>query len=241
MIEKDHIHSAFDEDLQNLQSTVMRMGGLVEASIINTSRALADSDEELARKVVDDDQQIDTLESEINLAALELVALRQPIAQDLRFVFAVLKIATNLERIGDYAKNVAKRTTVLLQTPPPNGAAASIRRLARSVQVLLKDSLDSFAEKDAEKSREIIARDRDIDLMYNSLFREFLTYMMEDPRSITPAMHLHFMAKNLERAGDHITSVSEQVIFLVTGEMPRDDRPVGDTTSYEALTLDAVK
>ncbi|MDE0303738.1 MAG: phosphate signaling complex protein PhoU [Albidovulum sp.] len=240
MIEKEHIHSAFDRDLHNLQSSVMRMGGLVEASIINTSRALADNDEELARKIVDDDQLIDGLESEVNLAALELLALRQPIAQDLRFVFAVLKIATNLERIGDYSKNMAKRTTVLLKTPPPNGAVASIRRLSHSVQVLLKDSLDSFAERDAEKAREIIVRDRDIDLMYNSLFREFLTYMMEDPRSITPAMHLHFMAKNLERAGDHITSVSEQVIFQVTGEMPKDDRLVEDTTSYEAVSMGAV-
>ena len=237
MIEKEHIHSAFDHDLHNLQSSIMRMGGLVEASIMNTSRALSENDEVLARKIVDDDQLVDGLESEINLAALELLALRQPIAQDLRFVFAVLKIATNLERVGDYAKNVAKRTTVLLQTPPPNGAAASIRRLSHSVQVLLKDSLDSFAEKDEEKAREIIVRDRDIDLMYNSLFREFLTYMMEDPRSITPAMHLHFMAKNLERSGDHITSVAEQVVFLVTGEMPKDDRPVGDTTSYDAVSL----
>ncbi|MCY4461441.1 MAG: phosphate signaling complex protein PhoU [Albidovulum sp.] len=235
MIEKDHIHSAFDQDLKNLQASVMRMGGLVEASIINSSIALADSDEELARKIVEDDHMIDSLETEINLAALELSALRQPIAQDLRFVFAVLKIATNLERIGDYAKNVAKRTTVLLQTSPPDGATASILRLARSVQVLLKDSLDSFAERDVEKAREIIVRDHDIDLMYNSLFREFLTYMMEDPRSITPSMHLHFMAKNLERSGDHITSVAEQVIFLATGEMPKDDRPVGDTTPFESV------
>ena len=237
MIEKEHIHSAFDKDLQNLQSSIMRMGGQVEAAIIDTSRALADSDEALARKIVENDQIIDALESEINLSSLELLALRQPIAQDLRFVFAVLKIATNLERIGDYSKNVAKRTTILLQTSPPNGAIASIRRMAHSVQLLLKDSLDSFAEKDVDKAREIIIGDRDIDLMYNSIFREFLTYMMEDPRSITPAMHLHFMAKNFERVGDHITSISEQVIFFVTGEMPTDDRPVWDTTSYDALNL----
>ena len=145
-----------------------------------------------------------------------------------------MKIAANLERIGDYAKNMAKRTALLAQMSPISGAQSALRRMAREVNEMLKDALDAYIQRDTAKAAEVIQRDADVDQMYNALFREFLTFMMEDPRNITPCMHLHFMAKNTERMGDHVTSIAEQVIYLVTGKMPEENRPKGDVTSTDA-------
>ena len=236
MIDSDHIHTAFDQDLKSMNALVMSMGGLVEAAILNTIKALDTNDIELARRVVEEDAKIDALEIELDSVALRLVALRQPRAQDLRSVFAALKIGTNLERIGDYAKNMAKRMTVLIQDPPPQGASSSLKRMNRCVQIMLKETLEAYINQDAAAAQRSIERDREVDMLYNSLFREFLTYMMEDPRSITSMMHLHFMAKNLERVGDHITGIGEQVIFAVTGSMPVEGRQSADTTSYESFS-----
>jgi len=141
-----------------------------------------------------------------------------------------MKIAAALERAGDYAKNLAKRTAVLAQLTPVPGASGSIRRLAKAVVQMLTDALDAYIRRDVKLAEDVRARDRDVDQMYNSIFREFLTHMMEDPRTIGPCMHLHFIAKNIERVGDHATSVAEQVIYLVTGAMPGEDRPKFDTT-----------
>jgi phosphate transport system protein len=227
-----HIASAFDRDLEGIQGQIIKMGGLVEAAILDAAQSLADRDEELAEKVRAGDRAIDELEELINDTAARVIALRAPTAIDLRVVLSVMKISANLERIGDYAKNMAKRTSVLVQMSPINGSHAALRRMAREVQMMLKDALDAYIHRDAELALDVIQRDRDVDQMYNALFREFLTFMMEDPRNITACMHLHFIAKNTERMGDHVTSIAEQVVYLVTGEMPEDQRPKGDNVSF---------
>jgi phosphate transport system protein len=231
----EHIQSVFDPDLESIQAHIIRMGGLVEEAILDASKSLEDRDMELATRVRDNDTAIDRLEEMVNDECARLIALRAPTAVDLRLALTVMKVAGNLERIGDYAKNMAKRTGVLIQMTPVNGAHAALRRMAREVQGLLKDALDAFIQRDAELARDVIRRDRDIDQMYNALFREFLTFMMEDPRNITPCMHLHFIAKNTERMGDHVTSIAEQVVYLVTGERPDDVRLKGDNTSTLAF------
>ncbi|SLN12377.1 hypothetical protein PEL8287_00349 [Roseovarius litorisediminis] len=229
----DHIASAFDRDLETILARIMKMGGLVEEAIINAASSLEARDPEQAEKVRRADQAIDALEEEINQEAARVIALRAPTARDLRLILSVIKIAGNLERIGDYAKNMAKRTTVLAGMTPVNGSSAALRRMAKEVGRMLKDALDAYIQRDADLASDVIERDHDVDQMYNALFREFLTFMMEDPRNITPCMHLHFIAKNTERMGDHVTSIAEQVIYLVTGEMPDDARPKSDSTSTD--------
>jgi len=231
MIDKEHIASAFDRDLESIQALIMKMGGMVESEISQSSKALELRDEELARSVVAADQAVDSLEERVDQEAARVLALRQPTATDLRTVLTVMKIATNLERVGDYSKNIAKRTSVLVEMPPVNGAPSALRRQAKAVELMLHDALDAFIRRDIELANDVRERDREVDQMYNSLFREFLTYMMEDPRNITACMHLHFIAKNIERMGDHVTAIAEQVIYLVTGELPEDERPKKDTTS----------
>lgn len=225
-----HIVSAFDRDLEAAQALVMRMGGLVEAALLDAAEALDRRDEDLAARVRSGDRAIDALEDQINAQCAELLALRGPTAGDLRTVLTVMKIAAALERSGDYAKNLAKRTAVLAQLSPVPGASGAIRRLAKAVVQMLTDALDAYIRRDVKLAEDVRARDRDVDQMYNSIFREFLTHMMEDPRTIGPCMHLHFIAKNIERVGDHATAVAEQVIYLVTGAMPGEDRPKFDST-----------
>ena len=229
-----HISSAFDRDLEALQALIMKMGGLVEASIHDAAQSLLERDEALAAKVRETDDRIDELEEEINEEAARIIALRAPTASDLRTVLSVMKISANLERCGDYSKNLAKRNTVLVQMQPIEGASRSILRMAREVEAMLKDALDAYIQHDAELAEQVRQRDSDVDQMYNALFREFLTFMMEDPRNITACMHLHFIAKNMERMGDHVTSIADQVIYLVTGQFPEDIRPKGDTTAFTA-------
>ncbi len=231
---EQHIASAFDRDLEAIQAMIMKMGGLVEAAIIDAAKSLENRDEELAAEVRRNDSAIDALEEQVNEEAARVIALRAPTASDLRTVLTVMKISGNLERCGDYAKNLAKRTSVLVQMQPPEGAATSLRRMAREVELMMKDVLDAYIQRDAELAEEVRLRDQEVDQMYNALFREFLTFMMEDPRNITSCMHLHFIAKNIERMGDHVTSIADQVIYLVTGAMPDDARPKGDRTSFAA-------
>jgi phosphate transport system protein len=236
MNETHHIQSAFDRDLEEVQALIMKMGGLVEAGIADATLSLETRDEELATRVRAADKAIDALEEQINEAAARVIALRAPTAGDLRTVLSVIKISGNLERCGDYAKNMAKRTSALVQMPPVNDTAKSIRRMAREVETMLKNVLDAYVRRDAELAESVRQHDLDVDQMYNALFREFLTHMMEDPRNITACMHLHFIAKNVERMGDHVTSVAEQVIYLVTGSMPEDSRPKGDKTSFQGFS-----
>lgn len=233
--EKQHIASAYDRDLEAIQALIMKMGGLVEAAIIDGAKSLEDRDVDLAEKVRKADAAIDDLEERINDEAARVIALRAPTAGDLRTVLTVMKISANLERVGDYAKNMAKRTGVLVQMAPVSGSPAAIRRMAKEVEVMLKDALDAYIQRDAELAADVINRDIDVDQMYNALFREFLTFMMEDPRNITSCMHLHFIAKNIERMGDHVTNIAEQVIYLVTGERPDETRTKKDRTSVDVI------
>ncbi len=228
----DHISSAYDRDLEGIVTLIMKMGGLVEEAILNAAKSLQSRDLELAQSVRDADKVIDALEIEINDEAARIIALRAPVSKDLRAILTVLRIAASLERIGDYSKNIAKRTSVVADTPPVGGSDAALVRMAREVQAMLKDVLDSYVRRDAELAEDVRQRDQEVDQMYNALFRQFLTFMMEDPTQITVCMHLHFMAKNIERMGDLTTNIAEQVIYLVTGEMPDEARPKSDRTSY---------
>jgi len=230
-----HIATVFDRDLESIQAMIMKMGGLVEAAILDAASALETRDDELALRVRNGDKAIDALEDQINTECARVIALRAPTATDLRTVLTVMKIAASLERCGDYAKNLAKRSSVLAQMSPIDGAAGAVKRMAKAVELLLRDALDAYIHRDADLAADVRRRDREVDQMYNALFREFLTHMMEDPRNITACMHLHFIAKNIERVGDHATGVAEQVIYLVTGHMPEEDRIKGDLTSIAQL------
>ncbi|WP_300520166.1 phosphate signaling complex protein PhoU [Aliiroseovarius sp.] len=233
MIDEQHIASAFDRDLEAIQAHVMKMGGLVEDAIRNGANSLKNRDEELAEQVRRADKVIDALEEQINEESARLLALRQPIASDLRTVLTVMKIAGNLERVGDYAKNMAKRTSVLVHMEPIDGAGGAIRRMAKEVQLMLSDALDAYMRRDLDMAHDVRQRDLEVDQMYNALFREFLTFMMENPRNISACMHLHFIAKNIERMGDHVTAIADQVIYLVSGEMPEEARPKATRANYD--------
>jgi len=230
----EHIVKSFDESLNEMRGLVTRMGGLTESQLAASVKALAQRDEALARKVIAGDAAVDSLEDEIDDAAVRLIALRQPMAIDLREVIAALKISSDLERIADYAANVAKRSIALNQAPPVPSASA-IPRLARLVQNILKDTLDAYAERDSERAIDVWHRDEEVDEMYTGLFRELLTYMMEDVRNITSCTHLLFIAKNIERMGDHATNVAENIHFLVTGKRLEGGRPKGDTSSFQVV------
>ena len=226
-----HIASAFDRDLEAIQAMIVRMAGLVETSLLQAAEALETRDEELADTVREGDKVIDDLELQINTEAARMIALRAPAASDLRTALSVIKIAASLERCGDYTKNLAKRSNVLAQLSPVGVSTGSIRRIAKAVQLQLAGAIDAYIKRDYDMAVEVRNRDKDIDQMYNALFREFLTHMMEDPRNITACMHLHFIAKNIERLGDHATGIAEQVIYLITGHLPEESRPKGSLPS----------
>jgi phosphate transport system protein len=228
---EQHIARAFDRDLEGIQALVMKMGGMVEAAILDAAQALETRDDDLAAKVRQGDKSIDALEERINEETARLIALRAPTASDLRTVLSVLKIAASLERVGDYAKNMAKRSNVLGQMTAVGSAGGSLRRMSKTVVEMLSHSLDAYLQRDVDLAEDVRQRDHDVDQMYNALFREFLTHMMEDPRNITACMHLHFIAKNIERMGDHATTIAEQVIYLVTGSVPEESRPKADSVT----------
>lgn len=227
---KPHTNTAFDQDLEKLQTSVLRMGGLVEAAISNVTKALVTRNQDIAQAVVTDDKQIDALETEINIAVVRLLAIRQPAASDLHQVVSVMKVAGDLERLGDYAKNLGKRVSILNQSHLVEGAGAAIKSLSSLVQSMLKDVLDAYVRKDLDLVKQVLDRDREVDNMTTTVFRELLTHMMGDPRNITVCMHLLFIAKNFERMGDHVTEIGEQIIFVETGEQPAP-RQKGESTS----------
>jgi len=231
-----HIRSAFDHDLDAVKAQVGKMGGLVEKALLNAAEALEAGDLTLAAQVRADDRMIDDLEEMIQAECARIIAQRSPMASDLRTVLTVMRLAGGLERSGDYAKNLAKRTMVLTEMRQIPGAAAAIKRMTRAVVQMLSNALNAYFTEDAVLAEEVRQADREIDQLYNSLFREFLTHMMEDPRNITACMHLHFIAKNIERVGDHATGIAEQVLYLVTGRFPEDDRVKGEDMSL-ATTL----
>ncbi len=229
MNNEPHLLSASDRDLLAVHALVVKMGGMVEAAIHDAAIALETRDDELAEAVRQRDKAIDALEHQINDEAARLIALRAPRATDLRMVLSIIKISSSLERVGDYAKNIAKRSHVLADLPAIPGAGMALRRMSAAVEGLMKDALDSYIQRDVALAEDVRQRDLEVDQMYNALFREFLTHMMEDPRNITACMHLHFIAKNIERMGDHATGIAEQVIYLATGGLPEDTRPKGES------------
>ena len=231
---QDHIVSSFDDELETINGMILRMGGMAEAELANAIDALSRRDVELAARVVASDEGIDALEQELNDTAVAVLARRQPMANDLRVVVAALKIASDLERIGDYAKNIAKRVQPLAQIAPVAPAHA-IPRMANIAQSIIKDTLDSYVARDAAMARAAWLRDAEVDEMYTSLFRELLTYMMEDPRAISTCTHLLFIAKNIERIGDHATNIAELIYYQVTGERMEGGRPKGDDTSFQVV------
>lgn len=229
-----HILNAFDRDLDAIRAMILQMGGLVLAGLNHATAALEARDEAMAAEVVQRDAAIDALELQVQEAAARLIALRAPTAGDLRTVLAVMKIAASLERCGDYVKNLGKRSGALSHLPPLEGPTGSILRMARLVGELLTDVMAACDRGDAALAESVRQRDREVDQMYNSMFREFLSHMIEDPGSINAFMHLHFIAKNIERMGDHATGMAEQVIYLVTGSLPGEPRPKDDVTASAA-------
>lgn len=232
---REHIVSSYDQELGRLSATILEMGGLAEAELAAAIQAVAQRDDALARQTIASDLRIDALELEVDAQCTRLLALRQPMAVDLRAIMAALKLAADIERVGDYAKNVAKRSLALNQAPPVT-AVHGIPRIGRMVQGMIKDVLDAYAKKDIDLAVDVWNRDQDVDRLYNSLFRELLTYMMEDPRTITSCTHLLFIAKNIERMGDYATNIAETVYFLVTGARMSEARPKGDETPTMTIT-----
>ncbi len=212
-----HTVKAFDDDLGEVRAIISEMGGRAEAAITEAMNALTRRNAKAAAKVVEGDKRIDELEAEAEKLIVRLIALRAPMADDLREVLADLKIAGVIERIADYAKNIAKRVPLLSEEGRIE-TTTLLDAMGKSVVQMVRDSLDAFAARDAEAAAALLERDQEIDNFYNSLFRTLLTHMMENPHSITAATHLLFIGKNLERIGDHVTSIAEMVHFAVTGE-----------------------
>ncbi|MFO1032961.1 MAG: phosphate signaling complex protein PhoU [Hyphomicrobiales bacterium] len=236
----DHIVKAYDNDLAVLKSLLSQMGGIAEEQLARSIDALVQRDTKLADIVVHTDEQLDALEIEIEEKAVLTIAKRQPVARDLRNIMVAIRIASDIERIGDLAKNIAKRAHAIYDNIPQR-LTKGLRRLGEQSQVQVKLVLDAFAANDAVKAMEVWRHDEDIDALYNSIFRELLTYMMEDPRMIGACTHLLFAAKNIERIGDHATNIAENVYYLVNGEMLKEQRPKKDktsTTQFSSLNND---
>ena len=230
----EHIVKSYDDELRRLSNTITEMGGLAESQLAAAIDAVVKRDSEIAGNVVEGDAKVDQLQQDLDNMAVRLLALRQPMARDLREVFAALKIGSDLERICDYAANVAKRSIALNQTPPVRPVYA-LPRMAHLAELLVKDVIDAYVARDADKAYAAWMRDEELDEMYASLFRVFLTYMMEDPRNISACTHLLFMAKNIERIGDHATNIAENVYYLVHGTPLLEARPKGDKSSLEIV------
>lgn len=233
----DHTVRAFSDQLESLSSGVAQMGGLAEAQLADAVEAIARRDTKLAEGAIAGDPRIDELQQQIEAQALKLLALRQPMAVDLRDTLAAIKIAGELERIGDLAKNIAKRALVLNREPPIR-LTQSLARMGRASLNQLKLVLDSYSDRDAKGAEAVWRNDGEIDEIYNSLFRELLTYMMEDPRMISLCTHLLFVAKNIERTGDHATNIAETVYHMVTGGHLAMERPKSDVTSSTTVPFE---
>jgi phosphate transport system protein len=230
----DHVVKSYDQELKRLRGMMTQMGGIVESQVALAAEAIMHRDAAAATRAVEEDPKVDALEREIETFVIRLLALRQPVADDLRGIVAALKITGDLERIGDYAANVAKRSIVLAQFSLPY-SLAGLAHLAHLVQQQLKSIIDALGDNDADKAMEVWRSDLIVDDIYNAIFRELITYMMEDPRNITPCTHLLFIAKNLERIGDHATNIAENLYYAVRGETLPDARPKGDTSAYAVV------
>jgi len=230
----DHIVKAYDEDLAALKTMIAHMGGLAEDQLDKSIDALTRRDLSLAEQVIQADRKIDELERQIEERAILTIARRQPMARDLREIMVAIRISSDLERIGDLAKNTAKRAHAISEALPRR-LAAGLTRMGRLAQAELKNILDAYARSDADKAMEVWRSDEELDALYTSVFRELLTYMMEDPRNIGLCTHLLFGTKNLERIGDHATNIAENIYYLVHGQTVGEERPKKDTTSQLSL------
>ncbi|MFN3585459.1 phosphate signaling complex protein PhoU [Phenylobacterium sp.] len=225
----EHIVKSYEEELNALTAEATRMGGLAEAAVADCLQAVVKRDQDIATAVVARDEKLDATERDIERRAIRLIALRQPMANDLRRTVAAMKIANNLERIGDLAKNIAKRSLVIIEAEPITPLTRSIERMGKLVLTRLTSVLDAYSRSDLERALAVWSQDDEVDEHYNSLFRELLTYMMGDPRTITACTHLLFAAKNLERIGDHATNIAELIHYEITGEeMISQARPKTD-------------
>jgi phosphate transport system protein len=230
----EHLVKSYDLELKRLRNMMTQMGGIVENQVALAAEAIMHRDAAAATRAVEEDPKVDALEREVETFVIRLLALRQPVAVDLRQIVAALKITGDLERIGDYAANVAKRSIVLAEFSLPY-SLAGLAHMARLVQGQLKSIIDALGDNDADKAMEVWRSDQVVDDIYNAIFRELITYMMEDPRNITPCTHLLFIAKNLERIGDHATNVAENLYYAVKGESLPDSRPKGNTSAYAVV------
>ena len=221
----EHTVKAYGEELNSLTAEVVRLGGLAEAQVADSIVAFTRRDLTVAQTVIERDDKLDSLEADIEKKSIRLIALRQPVAQDLRRAVSAMKFAMQLERCGDLAKNIAKRVMVLAESEPLTPLTRSIERMGNLVAARLKDVLDAYTSGNLDRAVAVWARDDEVDEHYNSLFRELLTYMMADPRTINSCAHLLFIAKNLERIGDHATNLAEIVYFEITGEDLISERP----------------
>jgi phosphate transport system protein len=235
----EHTVKAFDVDLQDLIRMVAEMGGLAERQISEAVDALDRHDAALAQRVIALDTKVDALQREVEEKAILTIARRQPMAVDLRDIVGALRISNDIERIGDLAKNIAKRVIALDGEFQPQQVMRGVDHMAELVLAQIKDVLDAYARRDADKAMAVWRGDEEIDAVNNSLFRELLTYMMEDPRNIGLCIHLLFCAKNIERMGDHATNIAETVYFIVEGRMLADERPKSDTTSSARVPFSA--
>ncbi len=231
----EHLTKAFDADLQGLTQRVAEMGGLAERLVADSVAALIRRDADLAKRVVAGDEAVDALQHEIEEKAVLTIARRQPMAIDLRDVVGALRVSNDLERIGDLAKNIAKRVTALNDDFHPQKLIRGVEHMATLVLGQIKRVLDAYAGRDIPSALAVWKGDEEIDSMCTSLFRELLTYMMEDPRNITFCIHLMFCAKNIERMGDHATNIAETVYYMVEGRTITDQRPKGDTTAFASI------
>lgn len=226
-----HIVKTYGEELDQLSAEVVLMGGLAEAQVADAVEAVARRDVALAQSVVQRDHRLDDLEKDVEKKCIRLIALRQPMADDLRRTVSAMKISQSLERCGDLAKNIAKRAIVVTEAEPISPITRSIERMGKLVSSRLRDVLDAYKGGKIDLARSVWGSDTEVDEHYNALFRELLTYMMGDPRTISACTHLLFMAKNLERIGDHATNIAEHIHYELTGEDYVEERPRGESLS----------
>jgi phosphate transport system protein len=235
----EHTVKTFDRELDALERRIVEMGGIAGKMVIDAMDALANADIMLAHKVVAADLRLDALQREIENMAVTTIARRQPVAADLRELIGTIRIAGDLERVGDLAKNIAKRSVKVRSQAPIPPAIIGLKHMKEVATELLKDVLDAYAQRDEERAREVWVRDVDLDELEDSVFRDLLTYMMEDPRNISFCAHLLFSSKNIERIGDHATNIAETVIYLVSGRSMPSERPHSRRETDARIDIDA--
>jgi phosphate transport system protein len=234
----EHIVRSYDIELQDLRRRISEMGGLAEKMLVDAISALVRRDTALAQSVIATDTRLDLLQREVEEHAILTIARRQPLAVDLRETISAIRVSGDVERIGDLAKNIAKRSLAIASQFQPQKIVLGVQHMGDLVLAQLKDVLDAYAQQDTKVALDVWQRDGQIDALYTSLFRELLTYMMEDPRNISFCTHLLFCAKNIERIGDHTTNIAETIHYLVTGETLSIDRPKDDRSNFETVESD---